>query len=214
MSAINEIKRIVEALLLVSDGPLTQQQIINVLEEDPEEQQELLDLVPRALYLIEQDCEHRPYELTEVKSGFRLQIRAEMSSWVAKLLRHKPRKYSQATLETLVLIAYRQPITRGEIEQIRGVSVNTNTLRNLMDRGWVRELGTKESPGRPMTYGTTAAFLDYFGLRSLNELPELQESTELSMHAGDLGIDIPAGLSSDSTKNTSESKSTPDPSSD
>ncbi len=214
MSAINEIKQIVETLLLVSDGPLTQQQIINVLEEDEEKQQELLELVPRALYLIEQDCESRPYELTEVKSGFRLQIRAQMSSWVAKLLRHKPRKYSQATLETLVLIAYRQPITRGEIEQIRGVSVNTNTLRNLMDRGWVRELGTRESPGRPMTYGTTATFLDYFGLRSLDELPELQEAIELSMHASELGIDNPAGLSSETTNNTSDTKSAPDPSSD
>ena len=214
MSAVNEIKRIVEALLLVSDAPLTQQQIINVLEEDAEEQQELLELVPRVLYLIEQDCEHRPYELTEVKSGFRLQIRAEMSSWVAKLLRHKPRKYSQATLETLVLIAYRQPITRGEIEQIRGVSVNTNTLRNLMERGWVRELGTRESPGRPMTYGTTSTFLDYFGLRTLDELPELQEATELSMHASELGIDSPAGITSDTTNQSSEKKSTPDPSSD
>lgn len=190
MSAITEIKQIVEALLLVSDEPLTQQQIINVIEEDPEKQQELLELVPRALYLIEQECETRPYELTEVKSGFRLQIRTEMSSWIAKLLRHKPRKYSQATLETLALIAYRQPITRGEIEQIRGVSMNTNTIRNLMDRGWVKELGTKDSPGRPMTYGTTSMFLDYFGLKSLMELPKLAESAELSIQAPELGIEL------------------------
>ena len=214
MLGIAEVKRIVEALLLVSENPLTQQQIINVIEEDPEKHQELLELVPRALYLIEQDCEDRPYELTEVKSGFRLQIRAEMSSWVAKLLRHKPRKYSRATLETMVLIAYRQPITRGEIEQIRGVSVNTNTIRNLMDRGWVRELGTRNSPGRPMTYGTTATFLDYFGLRSLNDLPELQEADELSVQVTELGIERLPSIESDSTKETSETKSSRDPSTD
>ena len=215
MLAITEVKRIVEALLLVSESPLTQQQLINVIEEDdPEKQQELLELVPRALYLIEQDCEARPYELTEVKSGFRLQIRAEMSSWVARLLRHKPRKYSRATLETLVLIAYRQPITRGEIEQIRGVSVNTNTIRNLIDRGWVRELGTRNSPGRPMTYGTTATFLDYFGLRSLDDLPELKEADELSMHVTELGIERLPNLTSDSTKETSDTKSSRDPGTD
>jgi len=212
--AITEVKRIVETLLLVSESPLTQQQIINVIEDDPEKQQELLELVPRALYLIEQDCETRPYELTEVKSGFRLQIGADMSSWVAKLLRQRPRKYSRATLETLVLIAYRQPITRGEIEQIRGVSVNTNTIRNLMDRGWVKELGTRNSPGRPMTYGTTATFLDYFGLRSLDELPELQEADELSMHVTELGIEGLPNLDSDSTKETSDTKSSRDPSTD
>lgn len=199
---------------MVTDSPLTQQQIINVIEEDVETQQELLELVPRALYLIERDCESRPYELTEVKSGFRLQIRAEMSTWVAKLLRHKPRKYSQATLETLVLIAYRQPITRGEIEQIRGVAVNTNTLRKLMDRGWVRELGTRDSPGRPMTYGTTATFLDYFGLRSLDELPELQQASELSMQATELGIEKTPGKVSDSNTITSETKNNSEPSSD
>lgn len=214
MLAIAEVKQIVETLLLVSENPLTQQQIINVIEEDPEKQQALLELVPRALYLIEQDCETRPYELTEVKSGFRLQIRAEMSSWVAKLLRHKPRKYSRATLETLVLIAYRQPITRGEIEQIRGVSVNTNTVRNLIERGWVRELGTRNSPGRPMTYGTTATFLDYFGLRSLDDLPELQEADELSMHVTELGIERLPNLTSDSTKEPSETQSSRDPRSD
>ena len=214
MFAITEVKRIVEALLLVSENPLTQHQIINVIEDDPEKQQELLDLVPRALYLIEQDCDARPYELTEVKSGFRLQIRAEMSSWVAKLLRQKPRKYSRATLETLVLIAYRQPITRGEIEQIRGVSVNTNTIRNLIDRGWVRELGTRSSPGRPMNYGTTATFLDYFGLRSLEDLPELKEADKLSMQVTELGIEGLPKLDSDSTKESSDTKSANDPSSD
>ena len=214
MLAIADVKKIVEALLLVSESPLTQQQIINVIEDDPEKQQELLELVPRALYLIEQDCEARPYELTEVKSGFRLQIRSEMSSWVARLLRHKPRKYSRATLETLVLIAYRQPITRGEIEQIRGVSVNTHTIRNLVDRGWVRELGTRNSPGRPMTYGTTATFLDYFGLRSLEDLPELKEADELSMHVTELGIERLPKLTSVSNTETSDSKDSRDPSTD
>lgn len=214
VSAITEIKQIIEALLLVSDAPLTQQQIINVIEEDPEKQQELLELVPRVLYLIEQECETRPYELTEVKSGFRLQIRTEMSSWIARLLRHKPRKYSQATLETLALIAYRQPITRGEIEQIRGVSVNTNTIRNLMDRGWVKELGTKDSPGRPMTYGTTSTFLDYFGLKSLTELPKLTESSELSMHAPELGIELLPDSPAITTNSTTDSNRTHESSSD
>lgn len=213
MSSVTEIKQIVEALLLVSDTPLSQQQIINVIEDDSEKQQELFQLVPRALYLIEQECQSRPYELIEVKSGFRLQIRSEMSSWIAKLLRHKPRKYSQATLETLVLIAYRQPITRGEIEQVRGVSVNTNTLRNLMDRGWVKELGPRDLPGRPMTYGTTNQFLDYFGLKSLHELPDLRESTEFSKNSLEVDLGTGSNLSSTATTDPVDSDKPTDPNS-
>ena len=214
MQSISDIKQIVETLLLVSDGPLTQQQIINVIQDDSEEQLDLLELVPRALFLIEQECQSRPYELKEVKSGFRLQIRTEMNSWVSKLLHERPRKYTRATLETIVLIAYRQPITRGEIEQIRGVSVNTNTLRNLIDRGWVRELGTKDLPGRPMTYGTTPAFLDYFGLKSLDELPALPISDDLSQTVSELGIEGESSRSLDLLKQPLESKGTHEPSSD
>ena len=117
--------------------------------------------------------------MKQVASGFRLQVRAEYETWVARLWEQKPPRYSRALMETLALIAYRQPITRGEIEDIRGVSVSTNIIRTLEERDWVKSLGHKEIPGRPTLYGTTREFLDYFNLKSLNELPTLAEIRDI-----------------------------------
>ena len=123
--------------------------------------------------------QHGGMELKQVASGFRLQVRSDYETWVARLWEQKPPRYSRALMETLALIAYRQPITRGEIEDIRGVSVSTNIIRTLEERDWVKSLGHKEVPGRPTLYGTTREFLDYFNLKTLNELPTLAEIRDL-----------------------------------
>jgi segregation and condensation protein B len=119
------------------------------------------------------------FELKQVASGYRFQVRADFETWVVRLWEQKPPRYSRALMETLALIAYRQPITRGEIEDIRGVSVSSNIIKTLQERDWVKPLGHKEVPGRPTLYGTTRSFLDYFNLKSLNELPTLAEIRDL-----------------------------------
>lgn len=177
MIELSEVRKAIEALLLVAEDPLSRSQLSNLLKEDDEDDHEgaVAELVDEALNLIRADCAERAYELVEVGSGLRLQVKPELNRWIAKLWKQRPRRYSRALLETLALIAYRQPITRGEIEQVRGVAVSSYTLRTLVDRGWIRELGHKELPGRPMMYGTTRSFLDYFSLKSLDDLPPLHE---------------------------------------
>ena len=128
-----------------------------------------------ALQRLESEYRERGIELKRVASGYRLQIRPEMSHWVGLLWEEKPPRYSRALMETLALVAYKQPVTRGDIEQVRGVSVSQNIIRTLLEREWVRIVGHREVPGRPAMYGTTRAFLDYFNLRSLDELPPLSE---------------------------------------
>ena len=172
---LQEVKLAIEALLLVADDPLDTSQLYNLLKEEGSDNDQLLPQIRLALETLEQDVENRSYVLVRVGSGYRFQIRSELNQLIAKLWMQRPRRYSRALLETLALIAYRQPITRGEIEDVRGVAVSSYTIRTLLDRGWVRELGTKDLPGRPMTYGTTTAFLDYFSLSSLEELPPLEE---------------------------------------
>ncbi|MCY3885772.1 MAG: SMC-Scp complex subunit ScpB [Gammaproteobacteria bacterium] len=175
MMELNEVRRAVEALLLVAEDPLSRTQLAGLLKEHDEDESNLSALVEQSLELIKADCSERAYELVEVGSGFRLQVRPEFNKWIGKLWMQRPRQYSRALLETLALIAYRQPITRGEIEQVRGVSVSSYTIRTLIDRGWIRELGAKDLPGRPMMYGTTRSFLDYFNLKTLDDLPPLHE---------------------------------------
>lgn len=171
------LEKILEALLLASDQPLSLEQLGRLLGEELgvgrkeiREALERLDVRLRA----------GASELTEVASGFRIQVRAEYSDWVARLWQEKPQKFSRALLETLALVCYRQPITRGEIEEIRGVQVSSNILRTLLERGWVRELGVKEVPGRPALFGTTPQFLDDFNLKSLDQLPTLPEIKDLA----------------------------------
>jgi segregation and condensation protein B len=171
------LEKILEALLLASDQPLSLDQLGRLLGEElgvgRKEIREALERLDLRLKL-------GASELTEVASGFRIQVRADYAEWVARLWQEKPQKFSRALLETLALVCYRQPITRGEIEEIRGVQVSSNILRTLLERGWVRELGVKEVPGRPALFGTTPAFLDDFNLKSLDQLPTLPEIKDLA----------------------------------
>jgi len=166
------LKAILEAVLLAAGRPLSIDDILGLFtEEDRPQRSE----IRHALGELEQDCEGRGIELKEVASGYRIQVRAEYGSWVSRLWEERPARYSRALLETLALIAYRQPITRAEIEEIRGVTVSTNIVKTLTERNWVRVVGHREVPGRPALLATTREFLDYFGLKSLDELPTLAE---------------------------------------
>lgn len=147
----------------------------------PELEQPELDTLQQAVDEIAEDYAQRPIALKKVASGYRFQVKPELSFWVGRLFEEKPPKYSRALLETLAIIAYRQPVTRGDIEDIRGVAVSSNIIRTLLEREWIRIVAHKEVPGRPALYGTTKQFLDYFDLSSLHELPTLQEIKELDL---------------------------------
>ena len=166
------IKRIVEAALLASSQPLSLAQLnglFTVDEPAPE------GSIGQALEALQAECADRGVELVEVASGWRYQVRADVHAWVARLWTERQVKYTRATLETLALIAYRQPITRGEIEQVRGVATNSNIIKALEEREWIRVVGHRDMPGKPELLGTTKTFLDYFGLRRLDDLPPLSE---------------------------------------
>ncbi|WP_420466710.1 SMC-Scp complex subunit ScpB [Panacagrimonas sp.] len=175
-AALTRLEHILEALLLSSDQPLSLDQLHRLLGADLGVTRKDLR---SALDLLGQRIDSGATELKEVGSGFRIQVRRDYAEWVGRLWQEKPPRYSRALLETLALVCYRQPITRGEIEDIRGVAVSSNILRTLLERGWIRELGVKEVPGRPMLFGTTPQFLDDFNLRSLDELPALPEIKDL-----------------------------------
>jgi segregation and condensation protein B len=173
---LSRVERIIEALLLAADGALPLEQMQKLVGSEFQlGKRELREVLAR----LGRRYAGSACELQEVASGWRLQVRPEYGEWVARLWQEKPPKYSRALLETLALIVYRQPITRGEIEDVRGVAVSTNILRSLQERGWVREVGVKEAPGRPSLYGTTHQFLDDFNLKSLDQLPDLPEIKDL-----------------------------------
>ena len=171
------IKEIIEAAILAADGPLSIQQLGDIFEERSVSNLE----IKQALAEIQKSCEGRGFELKKVASGYRFQIRVEYSDWVSRLWKEKTPRYSRALLETLALIAYRQPITRGDIEDVRGVSVSSNIIRTLIERDWIKIVGHREVPGRPALYSTTKAFLDYFNLERLDQLPTLKEIKELGV---------------------------------
>jgi segregation and condensation protein B len=173
---IDYLKRIVEGALLAAGAPLSLNQL-NALFPDDEKPGH--GLIREALAALDADLEGRAVELTEVGSGFRLQIRSQLMPIIAQLWTEKPPRYSRALLETLAIIAYRQPITRGEIEQIRGVSLSANILRTLQERDWIKVVGHRDVPGRPELLGTSKAFLDYFNLKSLDQLPTLAEIKDI-----------------------------------
>jgi segregation and condensation protein B len=180
-----QIKNIIEAALMVSERPLTLERLMSLfkpLEIDGS----LYEQVTQALGELRQEYTGRGIELKEVASGFRFQARAELSPWLNQLWEERSPRYSRALLETLAIIAYRQPITRGEIEALRGVSVSSLIIRTLLEREWIRIAGHREVPGRPAVYVTTPQFLDHFNLKSLAELPLLAESP------GELGPGDPA----------------------
>lgn len=177
MSIEMNLKALLEAILLAAAKPLTEEQLLNLFEE---EERPPIGVLREALGELQSECETRGIELIRVASGYRLQVKQKWVPWVSKLWHEKPQKYSRALLETLALIAYRQPITRGEIEDIRGVAVSTSIFKTLLeDREWIRMVGHKEVPGRPALFATTKGFLDYFGLKSLQELPSLPDIMNL-----------------------------------
>ena len=173
------IKRIVEAILFAANRPMTIKQVIEVFPEI--ERPDTIE-IQDAIDAIVEDYQDRPIELKKVASGYRFQVRAELSRWVSRLFEEKPPRYSRALLETLAIIAYRQPVTRGEIEDIRGVGVSSSIIQTLLEREWIKVVGQKEAPGRPSLYGTTRQFLDYFNITTLSDLPTLQEIQELDLN--------------------------------
>lgn len=173
---IEQLKPIIEAALLAASQPLSVSQLGDLfVEEDGVDR----EAIARALEALAGDCAGRGIELKEVASGFRYQVRQDVHPWVSRMWTEKPSRYSRALLETLALIAYRQPITRPEIEQIRGVVVSSNIIKTLEEREWVRVVGHRDVPGKPALFGTTRAFLDYFNLKSLDELPPLSEIRDM-----------------------------------
>ncbi len=183
----DRLKQIAEAILLAAGRPLTLDQLLALFEEhERPERAELRE----ALEALAGDFDGRGIELVQVASGYRIQVKDDMQPWVSRLWEEKPARYSRALLETLALIAYRQPITRGEIEEVRGVSVSTSIMKTLQEREWVRVVGHREVPGHPAMYGTTREFLDYFNLKSLDELPSLAELRDLSAIGEELELDL------------------------
>jgi segregation and condensation protein B len=170
------VKNVVEASLLAAGRPLSLEELMSVFDE---RDGSIADEVEGAIAALSEEYETRGLELLEVASGFRVQIRAAVAQPVARLWQERPAKYSRALLETLALIAYRQPITRGEIEQIRGVAVNPNIIKTLHERNWIRVIGHRDVPGKPELLGTTREFLDYFSLKKLDDLPTLAQLKEL-----------------------------------
>ena len=188
-----QLKNIIEAILLTADQPMDLRKLEALFEAD-EELRPSSDNILQALQDLQSDYEGRGIELKEVASGYRMQVAPVNAPWVSRMWEEKPPRYSRALLETLVLIAYRQPITRGEIEEIRGVSVSSHIVKTLTEREWVRVLGHKDVPGRPSMYGTTRDFLDYFNLKTLDDLPSLADITDLDKLHPELALEqeVPA----------------------
>ncbi len=184
---ISKLKNILEAILLAADRALTVVQFEALFELD--EERPTRDEIRKALHEMAEDYATRGYELKQVASGFRLQVKQEYAIWVGRLWEEKPARYTRALLETMALIAYRQPITRGEIEEVRGVSVSSNIVKTLLERDWIKVLGHKDVPGKPTLYGTTKEFLDYFNLKSLDQLPTLAEIKDLDSIHPELALD-------------------------
>ena len=172
----DQFRPVAEVVLLAAEGPVAIDELVALAGTESEMSvQELRDAVRRVIGELAADCEGRGIELREVATGFRYQVREEYARWVARFLGERPARYSRALLETLALIAYRQPITRGEIEDVRGVGVSASIMRTLHEREWIRVLAHRSVPGRPALYGVTRKFLDDFGLRSVEDLPPLDQ---------------------------------------
>jgi len=182
------LKSILEAVLLASGEPLNLAALAVVFtdEERPSDTE-----ICKALEELGEDFAERGVELKEVASGFRIQAREEVNTWVSRLWEERPQRYSRALLETLALIAYRQPITRGDIEEVRGVSVRSTIIRTLQEREWIRVVGHRDIPGKPALFGTTRAFLDYFNLSSLDDLPSLAEIKDMDSIEPELEFETP-----------------------
>jgi segregation and condensation protein B len=187
MSDLAELKRIIEGAILASESPLTIDNLESLFFAEAPTRTEIRE----ALGEIEADCETRGFELKKVATGYRFQVKEKYADWVSRLWEERPPRYTRALLETLALVAYKQPITRGDIEEIRGVAVSTNIIRTLLEREWIRVVGHRDVPGRPAMYATTKSFLDYFNVASLEELPTLQEIKDLAAEDRSLELDEP-----------------------
>jgi len=183
-----KLKQIVEAALLASGSPMSLDGLQELFLEDDRPDKIALR---EAIESLQEDYRGRGIELVEVGTGFRINVRVEYAPWVSRLWEERPARYSRAMLETLALIAYRQPITRGEIEAIRGVSVSTHIVKTMMEREWIRVVGQRDVPGRPSLYATTREFLSYFGLKSLSELPTLQAIRDFDSINRELELGVP-----------------------
>lgn len=184
----SQIRNIIEAALLAAGRPLSLDQLRSLFgEENPPEKSELR----AAVEALRADYEGRGITVNEVASGFRIEVRGSMAPWLARLWEERPPRYSRALMETLAIVAYRQPVTRGDVEEIRGVAVTTNIIRTLLERGWLKVVGYRDVPGKPAMYGTTREFLDYFGLRQLEDLPPLAEIRDLDRMTAQL--ELPEG---------------------
>jgi segregation and condensation protein B len=187
MISLEQLQNILEAALMVAGRPLSIAQMQKLFDEgqEPETAE-----IKNALKSLSERYATSGIELKETASGFQFQARVEFSPWLSKLWEERPQKYSRALLETLALIAYRQPITRAEVEEIRGVTVSSHITKTLLEREWVRVIGYREVPGRPALYGTTKTFLDHFNLKTLDELPTLAELNDLENQEAKLQIQL------------------------
>lgn len=176
----HQLKQVIEAILFVAEQPLNESQLAEQVESQQITKKQIRDVLDE----LQRDYQERGVQLRKVASGYRFQTRAELGDIISNLWQEKPTKYSQALLETLALIAYRQPITRGDIEEIRGVSVSSQIMKTLQERGWIKVVGQREVPGRPQLYATTPEFLDYFSLQDLAELPDIPEPPSQVKDAG------------------------------
>jgi len=207
----SELKNIVEAALLVAGQPLTVDKLLSLFSEDSRPSR---DDVLAALKQIENECAHRGIELKQIDKGYRFQTREKYADWIARLSEERPVRYSRALLETLAIIAYRQPVTRGEIEDIRGVAVSSEIIKTLLGREWVRQVGTRDVPGRPALYGTTRGFLEHFNLKNLEELPPLAELRDVEKIAAELNLRLPVDEASETAADSTAAPETETPESD
>jgi len=184
----SELANIIEAALYASKEPLGIRKMMSLFPEDA--QPSKVD-IQNVILSLEEQCEFRGVELRRIGKGWRYQSKEKYSPWLRKLSGNKPPRYSRALLETLSIIAYRQPVTRGDIEEIRGVGVSSDTIRVLQERDWIAQIGHRDVPGRPALFGTTQGFLEYFNMTSLRELPELMDKRELGDIAKDMNLTLP-----------------------
>ncbi len=183
------LQQILEAVLLAAGQPLSTAKLAALFND---EERPPTGEISRALEQIGNECAKRGVELIKVASGFRFQVKQDFNEWVSRLWKERPPRYSRALLETIALIAYRQPITRGEIESVRGVSVSTSIIRTLQEREWIRVVGHRDVPGKPALFGTTSTFLDSFGLQNLDELPTLAEIRDMENLEPELQLEVPS----------------------
>lgn len=182
-----QLKNIIEATLLTAGRPLSIDQLLTLFTSD---EMPSRDEIRKVLTDLEEDFTQRGVELKQVSSGFRIQVRQDLAPWISRLAEERPIRYSRASLETLALIVYRQPITRAEIEDVRGVAVSTSIMKTLLERNWIKVVGHREVPGKPALYGTTRQFLDYFNLKSLSEMPPLAEIRSIDDIQRDLNLNL------------------------